>query len=114
MRRARGPWSSEEKSSPHCTIGRKQRAHAHRRRNQMGMLLSRALALAAFGFAATLATAQDCKSRGDLDANYCDDNGDMVADTPKDPKKLKTPSTLVFTYTPVEDPAVYEKVFKPF
>jgi phosphonate transport system substrate-binding protein len=37
-----------------------------------------------------------------------------VADTPKDPKKLKTPGTLVFTYTPVEDPAVYEKVFKPF
>jgi phosphonate transport system substrate-binding protein len=37
-----------------------------------------------------------------------------VADTPKDPKKLKTPNTLVFTYTPVEDPAVYEKVFKPF
>jgi phosphonate transport system substrate-binding protein len=38
----------------------------------------------------------------------------MVADTPKDPKKLKTPGTLVFTYTPVEDPAVYEKIFKPF
>jgi phosphonate transport system substrate-binding protein len=38
----------------------------------------------------------------------------LVADTPKDPKKLKTPGTLVFTYTPVEDPAVYEKVFKPF
>ena len=45
---------------------------------------------------------------------YCDDNGDLVADTPKDSKKLKTPSTLVFTYTPVEDPAVYEKIFKPF
>ena len=45
---------------------------------------------------------------------YCDDNSDLVADTPKDPKKLKTPNTLVFTYTPVEDPAVYEKVFKPF
>ena len=58
--------------------------------------------------------AQDCKSRGDLDARYCDDNGDLVADTPKDHKKLKTPNTLVFTYTPVEDPAVYEKVFKPF
>ncbi|MCC6379877.1 MAG: phosphate/phosphite/phosphonate ABC transporter substrate-binding protein [Burkholderiales bacterium] len=61
------------------------------------------------------ALAQDaCKSRGDLDPQYCDENGDLVADTPKDPKKLKTPSTLVFTYTPVEDPAVYEKIFKPF
>jgi phosphonate transport system substrate-binding protein len=74
---------------------------------------STVLALA-FAAAATLAQAQDCKNRGDLDAMYCDDNGDMVADTPKDAKKLKTPNTLVFTYTPVEDPAVYEKIFKPF
>src|SRR4029079_14918477 len=59
--------------------------------------------------------AQDaCKSRGDLDPMYCDDNGDLVADTTKDAKKLKVPGTLVFTYTPVEDPAVYEKIFKPF
>ncbi|MEK7750781.1 MAG: phosphate/phosphite/phosphonate ABC transporter substrate-binding protein [Acidobacteriota bacterium] len=61
------------------------------------------------------AFAQDaCKHRGDLDLNYCDENKDLVADTPKDPKKLKNPGTLVFTYTPVEDPAVYEKAFKPF
>jgi phosphonate transport system substrate-binding protein len=59
--------------------------------------------------------AQDtCKNRGDLDALYCDENGDLVADPPKDPKKFKNPNTLVFTYTPVEDPAVYENVFRPF
>ena len=74
---------------------------------------TRAIALAAFAFA-TAASAQECRNRGDLDAMYCDDNGDMVADTPKDAKKLKNPGTLVFTYTPVEDPAVYEKIFKPF
>ena len=79
----------------------------------MRTIFDRAFALAAMGLA-TAALAQDCKSRGDLDAMYCDDNGDMVADTPKDPKKLKNPGTLVFTYTPVEDPAVYEKIFKPF
>ena len=79
----------------------------------MKTTLSRALALAIFGLAAA-AQAQDCRSRGDLDAMYCDENGDLVADTPKDPKKLKNPGTLVFTYTPVEDPAVYEKIFKPF
>jgi phosphonate transport system substrate-binding protein len=56
----------------------------------------------------------DCPNRGDLDSQYCDANGDLVADTPSDSKKLKNPNTLVFTYTPVEDPAVYEKVFKPF
>jgi len=64
----------------------------------------------------TLAVAQgeDCKNRGELDALYCDENKDLVADTPKDSKRWKNPSTLVFTYTPVEDPAVYENIFKPF
>ncbi len=66
-----------------------------------------------FGLVAT-AGAQECKSRGNLDALYCDENGDLVADTPKDKGKWKNPGTLVFTYTPVEDPAVYENIFKPF
>ena len=66
------------------------------------------------GLAGNAAAQDACKNRGDLDALYCDDNNDLVADTPKDAKKFKTPGTLVFTYTPVEDPAVYEKVFKPF
>lgn len=62
-----------------------------------------------------LGLAQDaCANRGDLDNPYCDANKDLVADTPLDPAKQKTPNTLVFTYTPVEDPAVYEKIFKPF
>jgi len=72
-----------------------------------------ALALAAWF--APMAQAQDqCKARGDLDALYCDENNDLVADPPKDPKRFKNPGTLVFTYTPVEDPAVYENVFRPF
>ena len=61
------------------------------------------------------AAAQDaCKSRGQLDDRYCDENGDLVADPPKDAARHRDPSTLVFAYTPVEDPAVYENVFKPF
>src|SRR5207344_886313 len=69
--------------------------------------------LAAAGCGSALA--QDaCSNRGELDALYCDENRDLVADTPKDPRKFKNPSTLVFTYTPVEDPAVYENAFKPF
>ena len=84
--------------------------------------LKRAAALSALltavftlaGLAGNAAAQDTCKNRGDLDALYCDDNNDLVADTPKDAKKFKTPGTLVFTYTPVEDPAVYEKVFKPF
>lgn len=70
-------------------------------------------------FAATfglsqMAHAQDCPNRGDLDTMFCDANNDLVADTPTDPAKLKTPSTIVFTYTPVEDPAVYAEIFSPF
>jgi phosphonate transport system substrate-binding protein len=60
------------------------------------------------------AAAQSCPNQGDLDTMYCDANKDLVADFPTDPKKFKNPSTLVFTYTPVEDPAVYAKVFEPF
>jgi len=76
--------------------------------------LARTLAFTLAAAFAGSALAQECKNRGDLDTLYCDDNGDLVADTPKDPKRLKNPNTLVFTYTPVEDPAVYEKIFKPF
>lgn len=69
---------------------------------------------AVFG-AMPMAYAQDsCPNRGDLDTMYCDANNDLVADTPTDPAQLKTPSTIVFTYTPVEDPAVYAEIFSPF
>ena len=39
---------------------------------------------------------------------------DVVVDRKSKEKKLKDPATLVFAYTPVEDPAVYESVFRPF
>jgi phosphonate transport system substrate-binding protein len=77
--------------------------------------MTRAFAAAVLACSAAAVPAQDaCPNRGDLDAQYCDANKDMVADTPTDPKRLKNPSTIVFTYTPVEDPAVYEKIFSPF
>ncbi len=60
-----------------------------------------------------LSQAQDCP-RGDLDNAYCDRDGDLVADTPTDPRQLVNPSTLVFAYTPVEDPALYTKVWDGF
>ncbi len=61
----------------------------------------------------SFALAQECP-RGDLDKAYCDRDGDLVADTPTDPKQLINPSTLIFSYTPVEDPAVYGKVWDDF
>ena len=60
------------------------------------------------------AQAPACPNRGDLDQIYCDANRDLVADLPTDKKKLRNPSTIVFAYTPVEDPAVYEGIFKNF
>ncbi len=60
------------------------------------------------------AQAQDCPNRGDLDQLYCDANGDLVADRPSDPDALVNPDTLVFAYTPVEDPAIYEDIWQPF
>ncbi len=59
-------------------------------------------------------SAQDCGNRGTLDPMYCDEDRDLVADPPKDSAQWKNPDTLVFTYTPVEDPAVYRDLFKPF
>ena len=59
------------------------------------------------------AAAQDCP-RGTLDKAYCDTNGDLVADTPADASKLVNPSTIIFSYTPVEDPAVYSRVWDGF
>jgi len=71
--------------------------------------------LVAFTLSAGLAFANDtCKNRGTLDEMYCDENGDLVADPPKNPEEWKDPSTLVFTYTPVEDPAVYKDAFSDF
>lgn len=49
-----------------------------------------------------------------LDSRYQDNDGDMIADIPADPAKQVDPSTLIFAYTPVEDPAVYAEVWKGF
>jgi phosphonate transport system substrate-binding protein len=61
-----------------------------------------------------VASAQEDCPRGALDKAYCDRNGDLVADLPTDPRKIVNPSTLIFAYTPVEDPAVYQKVWDGF
>jgi phosphonate transport system substrate-binding protein len=49
-----------------------------------------------------------------LDSRYTDSNGDLTADTPTDVSKQIDPSTLIFAYTPVEDPAVYADVWSEF
>ena len=72
-------------------------------------------ALAMLALTAGSAFAQDdCPTRGALDVLYCDADGDLVADAPTDESKLNNPDTLVFAYTPVEDPAVYADIWAPF
>ncbi len=65
-------------------------------------------------WAGAAAAQAPCPNRGDLDQRYCDEDGDLVADLPKDKKAMQNPSTLVFSYAPVEDPAVYENAFSDF
>jgi len=49
-----------------------------------------------------------------LDSRYQDRDGDLVADIPEQTEKQTDPSTLIFAYTPVEDPAVYREVWSGF
>ena len=79
-------------------------------------LMNSLLSGAALALTMTLAgpvAAQDCE-RGDLDKRYCDVNGDLIADTPTDPADQVDPDTLIFAYTPVEDPAVYKTAWSDF
>jgi len=58
--------------------------------------------------------AATCSHRGELDAPFCDANGDLVADMPAETSALRDPHTLIWAYAPIEDPAVYANLFKPF
>jgi len=71
------------------------------------------LLITALALLFTTASAQGCE-RGQLDAMFCDTDGDLVADAPTDPAQWVNPDTLVFAYTPVEDPAIYEDIWDPF
>jgi phosphonate transport system substrate-binding protein len=49
-----------------------------------------------------------------IDSRYTDADGDLTADTPTDVSQQIDPSTLIFAYTPVEDPSVYADVWSEF
>ena len=86
-------------------------ASSFRRAVRIGTLGLAALAIVSM-VVNPVAAADQCKKRGDLDIRYCDEDGDLLADTPKDAGTWLEPETLVFSYTAVEDPSVYENVFK--
>ena len=78
----------------------------------VAMAAAALLALAA-GAPTEAIAAEDCP-RGTLDEQYCDRDGDLTADTPTDPANLVDPDTIIFAYTPVEDPAVYREAWADF
>ena len=49
-----------------------------------------------------------------MDPRYTDADGDLTADPPADAQDWLDPDVLIFAYTPVEDPAVYAKVWDGF
>ncbi len=52
---------------------------------------------------------------GELDRpRFCDRTGDLVADRPPDPDRWLDPQTLIFAYTPVEDPSQYRDTWQEF
>jgi phosphonate transport system substrate-binding protein len=49
-------------------------------------------------------------NQGDLAAEFVDYDGDLVADLPADKSEWINPDTIIFSYTPVEEPSVYKAV----
>ncbi len=49
-----------------------------------------------------------------LSDRYTDTDGDLIADIPQGTDEQIDPDTLIFAYTPVEDPAVYAEVWDGF
>ncbi|SIO01910.1 phosphonate transport system substrate-binding protein [Rhodovulum sp. ES.010] len=64
--------------------------------------------------AAALALAAPAQAEFALDDRYVDNDGDLVADIPEEASDWADPDTLIFAYTPVEDPAVYAEVWAGF
>lgn len=68
-------------------------------------------ALSALTAAALAASAQ---AEFTIDSRYVDNDGDLIADIPANSSDQIDPNTLVFAYTPVEDPAVYAEAWADF
>ncbi|MET4128816.1 phosphate/phosphite/phosphonate ABC transporter substrate-binding protein [Roseovarius sp. MBR-6] len=63
---------------------------------------------------AALAVAAPVHAEFTLSDRFTDYDGDLIADIPEDQSQWLDPATLIFAYTPVEDPAVYAEVWQEF
>ncbi len=73
--------------------------------------MKRTLIAASAALAVTLSLSVSAEFK--LDPRYSDADGDLIADIP-DASEQTDPSTLIFAYTPVEDPAVYAEAWSDF
>lgn len=74
-------------------------------------MMNRAIVAAGTALAMTLSLSANAEFA--LDSRYTDADGDLVADIPA-PADQVDPGTLIFAYTPVEDPAVYAEAWSDF
>ncbi|SEL26246.1 phosphonate transport system substrate-binding protein [Roseovarius azorensis] len=63
---------------------------------------------------AALAMAGPAMAEFRLSDRYTDNDGDLIADIPESASDWLDPDTIIFAYTPVEDPAVYAEVWQGF
>lgn len=77
-------------------------------------ILTRSLIAGGVAVAALSVGMSQAQAQFALSDRYTDDDGDLVADIPADDSQWLDPDTLVFAYTPVEDPAVYAEVWDGF
>ncbi len=60
------------------------------------------------------ASASDCSEPSQLSAGFIDANCDLLADPPEKVSSHRDPDTLVWAYTPIEEPSIYAELFRPF
>lgn len=58
--------------------------------------------------------ANDCRHRGSLAQEYCDEDYNLVADLPKDPQFHLSPSPLIISIPPTENKISYRESFEDF
>jgi phosphonate transport system substrate-binding protein len=76
--------------------------------------LSRAGAAVTLAAVVSLALTTGAAAQFKLDPRFTDEDGDLIADVPEDPSEWVDPETIIFAYTPVEDPAVYREAWSDF
>lgn len=62
----------------------------------------------------TTAHSDTCPPEAVIGQYYCDRDGDMLPDPPLSSIAWRNPSTLVWAFSPIEDPAIYAELLKPF